>query len=498
MLATVSSAAVFGIEALPVFIEIEVSSRGLPGVTVVGLPHASVKESKDRVRSALRSCGFQYRAQKVTINLSPAWIPKHGPSFDLPIALGLLQGYNLLPPLSSQTLIAGELSLDGTIRPISGILPIIIMAAQRGYTHLFIPTENENQCMMTSSVTCYAASHLRDIVLHITGKRKLSPVVHTKTIPPYSTSLDLLQSFSGQEHALRTAQIAAAGRHHTLFIGPPGVGKTMLAHGISSLLPPLDNDEYLEVSAIQSRSPTQLLPPRQPPFRAPHARSTTLQMFGGGHSLLPGELTFAHRGVLFLDELPAFSSEILQGLRIPLEEHVLRHSVEGHTLEFPCRFLFLAAMNPCPCGYAYSMDHVCTCSPSKIRQYLHRISSPLLDRIDLQVTLHDFSPGQNAPGSDIESRVSSIQQAWNIQQTRYKNTQNTANGELTSKNITQYCPLSHEVSAYLRICLEKLKISHRKYVSIIRVARTIADLETQKNIEKRHIAEAVQSCVRIE
>ena len=489
-LAIVYTRARVGIDAPLVTVEVHLSN-GLPGLSIVGLPETEVKESKDRVRSALLNSNFEFPARRITINLAPADLPKEGGRFDLPIALGILAASE---QISSDLLqdyeYLGELALSGQLRPIQGALPAAIScnANQRA---LFTPIENGDEAALAQDSRVYTAPHLLDVCAHLNGE---------KPIPQHQTSfhsitpieLDLLD-VKGQHQAKRALEITAAGGHNLLMIGPPGTGKTMLASRLPGILPPLDDQEALEVASVQSVSgqfdPLQQW--RKRPFRTPHHTASGVALVGGSSSPKPGEISLAHRGVLFLDELPEFSRKVLEVLREPLESGEITISRAARQVRFPADFQLVAAMNPCPCGYAGDASGRCHCSHQQIERYRDRISGPLLDRIDLHLTVPTL-PKNALSQKDQYSEPSAtvLNRVVNARQIQLKR-QQKPNRELSTTELDRHCKLSADNQKLLETAMEKLNLSARAYHRIIKVARTIADLEGKAEIAQPHLSEAI-------
>lgn len=502
MLSILSSATLFGISAVPVQVEVDVSSRGLPGITIVGLPNTAVQESKERVRTVLRNLGFSYRAKKVLINLSPASIPKQGPAFDLPIAVGLMQAYGLIPPLQQKYLFYGELALDGSVKPTLGTFNVLLLACQQKVDGMIFPFAHAQEASLLNQPTLHPIKHIREVVDWVIGKRPL-PIELIQELPIQTshglTSIRrVLEAYWGQPQALRAAAVSAAGKHHLLLIGPPGTGKSMLAQAIPDLLPSLDQTQAIETAAIYSSQGIHRSNFfNTPPFRSPHHTTSLRGLLGGGMPFKAGELSLAHNGALFLDELPLFSNESLQGLLVPLERGTATQMYKNQPITLPTKTLLITAMNPCPCGHANSKQKPCSCSPRTIGLYRRKISGPLLDRIDLLTYLDEFAVETVSKEKiDVEMYVQTIRLAQLKQKKRYEKDTIRSNGELTSENLDQYFQPAQDAQTFFNVCCARLSISARKYVAIARVARTVADMENENLVEKRHIAEAMQLCVR--
>lgn len=508
MLAKVISAAVIGLDAVPITVEVDIASQGLPSFTIVGLPDKAVEESKERVRAALKNSGADFPAKRITVNLAPADLPKEGPAYDLPIALGILiASEQLINDLNiNESIFLGELSLDGSLRRIWGVLPSAIMARDKGLQNIFIPEENLEEAAIINKIKVYPAKSLRQVFDHFSTFSL--PAIQQKVINPTKTlkqkfkSQELeeydFENIRGQESAKRALEIAAAGAHNILMKGPPGAGKTLMARSFPTILPKLTFEESLEVTKIYSVA--NLLNHDNPiitnrPFRSPHHTTSHIGLIGGGNVPHPGEISLAHRGVLFLDEFPEFPRQVLEALRQPMEDgHVTISRAAGRVL-FPSRFTLVAAANPCPCGYLGDETRTCVCSPSAITRYQKRISGPILDRIDIHVTVpavkvEKLTQEQKCENSKtIQTRA---QKARDIQEKRFKGTKIKANSEMSSKMMKQFASLDEPSIALLKQAIVKLNLSARSFHKVVKIARTIADLEASAKIKSNHIAEALQ------
>ena len=497
MFLNLKSAAVMGLDCLPVDVEVDIA-KGQTNFNIVGLADTSIKEAKDRIHSALKNSDFVYPFNfRILVNLAPAYLSKEGSSYDLPMAVGIVAISNNLQFDLNKILMVGELALDGSVRHVNGILPLAIYAKEKGLLDFFVPENDAREASLVEGINIFPVKNLKQLINHLTGVELIEKYAYTDSeedqIYKYEMDMSLIK---GQESAKRALEIAASGAHNILMSGPPGSGKTLLARTLPSILPPLTTTEALEVTKIYSVSGLlQQNIIRQRPFRTPHHTASGAALVGGGRIPRPGEISLAHRGVLFLDEFPEFPRFVIESLRQPLEDGVITISRAQGSISFPASFILVASQNPCPCGYATDPDHKCVCTPIQIMRYQKKISGPLLDRIDLHIEVPrvKFEKLSSSDLSESSEKVRArVQKAREVQQHRFQNHLIQTNSEMRNQEIREFCKLDEPSLELLRAAVNQLHLSARAYNRILKLSRTIADLANSNSILMEHLAEALQ------